>query len=159
MGFFSRKPEVQDEAFKDLAEMFFNLPDDPTPGSENLDRNAFDFSVESLAIVDDYLEMVRGRDFDNRALTKVILRSGAYVGEVIRGHINTYHWLDYKEASRLSSQIMMFGEGIGTAGILWDGKSGFSFPLAKVMKFLENGREDNVKFLAQAIIIRAKRNP
>jgi hypothetical protein len=38
--------------------------------------------------------------------------------------------------------------------VVWDGESGFCFPLARVGKYLENGSEDSVHVFAQGILVR-----
>ena len=38
--------------------------------------------------------------------------------------------------------------------LLWDGQSGFCFPLARVGKRLENGADDSVRVFAQGILAR-----
>src|SRR5678816_4160701 len=103
MGLFSRKPELQDQALRELGQMFASpelVADDPTPGSELLDVSRLDFTVESLGLVDDYLAQMRKRklDEDGDDYSKLVLRCGAYVGEVILRNARgtTFHWLDYK---------------------------------------------------------------
>jgi hypothetical protein len=156
MAFWNSKksPKLQDKSFEELAQMFFALPDDPTPGSEFLDASQLNFSVESLASVDKHLEMMRKKNLAGQSLIKFVLRCGAYVGEVIRRNIKgkEYHWLDYENAAKLDKNIAGFGKNIGTIGILWDGKTGFTFPLNKVIKFLQNGSEDSVRAFAKVII-------
>jgi len=159
MSFFSRKPKVQDEALGEVALMFKSpemMTDDPTPGIELLDTTRLDFSIESLGPVDDYLDAMRLQTLDDDAAFKLVLRCGAYVGEVILRNATAKgkmcHWLDYKEALKVNKDIMDFGESLGTVAILWDGNSGLSFPLGKVLKFLENGREDSVQFFAKAML-------
>ena len=159
MGFFSRKPELQDQALSELGQMFASpelIADDPTPGTELLDPSRLDFTLESLGFVDDYLDQMRQRQpvEDSDDYVKLVLRCGAYVGEVIRRNAkgNTYHWLDYKGAVKINKSIADFGESLGGAAVLWDGATGLTFPLAKVQKFLDNGREDSVQFLAKVII-------
>jgi hypothetical protein len=155
----SRQPKLQDEALADLAEMFLSNPDDPTPGSESLDPTPCDYSVESLRAVDDHLEGMRARRPEGEALMKLVLRCGAYVGEVIRRHAPTgtpWHWLTYDDAVRLDARLGSIGQSLGTAAVLWDGREGFCFPLARVGKYLENGAEDSVWVFAQAIITRAR---
>lgn len=159
MSLFRRKPKVEDEALGEVALMFKSpemMTDDPTPGIELLDASRLDFSVESLGLVDDYLDAMRQKNLDDDAACKVVLRCGAYVGEVILRNASakgkTYHWIEYKEALKVSKMIAEFGESLGTAAILWDGNSGLSFPLGKVVKFLENGREDSVQFFAKAML-------
>jgi len=44
------------------------------------------------------------------------------------------------------------GESLGGAAVLWDSASGLTFPLAKVQKFLDNGREDSVQFFAKVMM-------
>src|SRR5262245_35441546 len=135
MGLFSRKPELQDQALSELGQMFASpelVADDPTPGSELLDASRLDFTVESLAFVDDYPEQVRGRQLveGEEDYCKVVLRCGAYVGEVILRNAKdkTYHWLDYQGALKINKIIADFGESLGGAAILWDSATGLTFP-------------------------------
>jgi hypothetical protein len=89
---------------------------------------------------------------------KLVLRCGAYVGEVIRRQAPTgtpWHWLTYDDAVRLDARLGSLGQSLGTAAVLWDGRAGFCFPLARVGKYLENGAEDSVWVFAHAIIARA----
>ncbi len=132
------------------------VSDDPTPGAELLDPSRLDFTVESLGFVDDYLEQMRQRQMEEggEAYCKLVLRCGAYVGEVIlrNARAKTYHWLDYKGARRIAPSIAHFGESLGAAAVLWDSASGLTFPLGKVQKFLDNGREDSVYFFAKVLL-------
>lgn len=162
MGLFSRKPELQDQALSELGQMFASpelIADDPTPGSELLDATRLDFTVESLTFVDDYLHQMRSRQLQegSEEYCKVVLRCGAYVGEVILRNADgkTYHWLDYKGAVRINKSIADFGESLGAAAVLWDSATGLTFPLAKVQKFLDNGREDSVHFFAKVMLTRS----
>ena len=157
MALFSRKPELQDQALSELGQMFASpelMSDDPTPGAELLDATRLDFTVESLAFVDDYLDQMRQRQLDDEGYGKLVLRCGAYVGEVILRNAKkkTYHWLDYKGALKINKIIADFGEDLGSAAVLWDSETGLTFPLAKVQMFLDNGREDSVHFFAKVMI-------
>src|SRR5258705_4117476 len=159
MALFSRKPELQDQALSELAQMFASpelVSNDPTPGAELLDATRLDFTVESLAFVDDYLDQMRQQQLEeeDEAYGKLVLRCGAYVGEVVLRNAKnkTYHWLDYKGALKINKIIADFGEDLGSAAVLWDSETGLTFPLAKVQKFLDNGREDSVHFFAKVTI-------
>jgi len=150
-----REPVLQDEALADLSRMFLSDAEDPTPGVELLDASRFDFSLGSLAAMDEHLERMRARGLEGQDLLRFVLRAGAYVGEVIRRHTpppRQWHWLDYQGAVALDPRLKSLGNGIGTAAVLWDGQDGFTFPLAKVGKYLQNGPEDSVRFFAQVII-------
>jgi len=159
MALFSKKPELQDQALSELGQMFASpelVADDPTPGSELLDASRLDFTIESLGFVDDYLDQMRERQLveGEDDYCKLVLRCGAYVGEVIirNSKGKTYHWLDYKGALKIDNSIADFGEGLGGAAVLWDSATGLTFPLGKVQKFLDNGREDSVQFFATVMI-------
>jgi hypothetical protein len=145
------QPEFQDAALADLAEMFYSCPDDPTPGGAVANASA-DYTIGSLGAIDDHLDNVRQLPLDGQAMIKFVLRCGAYVGEVVRRQCatKTWHWLSYEDAVGVDQTLASFGQSLGTIAVLWDG-NGFCFPLGKVVKFLENGREDSVKFFAQAI--------
>jgi hypothetical protein len=160
MPLFRRGPRLKDDALNGLAGMFVSCPTDPTPGADKLHASKLDFSVASLAFVDDYLEAMRSRKLGQQDGAVVVLRCGAYVGEVIRHNSSerVFHWLDYDEAVRVDSRIAaMGGRSLGLSAVLWSGEQRFSFPLAKVMKFLQNGREDSTQFFAQVMV--AKGSP
>lgn len=144
---------VSNKPLQDLSVMFFDDQKDPTPDVEVLIKEKLDFSIESLSHVEEYLGHVRKHSYKGRQVTSVVLRSGAYVGEVIRRHAKSkqWHWLAYAEAIKLSPEIAKIGKDLGTAAVLWDSKHGFSFPLGKVMKYLQNGEGDSVKFYAQVV--------
>ena len=149
-------PKDQTLALSDLAHIFFE--DDDTFGREHLDRRRLDFSVESLKHVNDYLEAIRkDKDVETQGVTraKVVLRAGAYVGEVIRKNDKKvqWRWVDYEGAKQVEPKLFeSFGKRIATAAVLYDGNKGFVFPLAKVEKYLNNGAEDDVYFFAKVIM-------
>ncbi len=144
---------VSNRALQDLSVMFYDAPQDPTPDVQILSKEKLDFTIESLSHVEEYLDHVRKHSYKGRQATSLILRSGAYVGEVIRRHAKSkrWHWLAYAEAIKLSPDIAKLGKDLYTSAILWDSKDEFSFPLGKVMKYLQNGEEDSVKFYAQVV--------
>src|SRR5262245_2526749 len=106
--FGGKQPKVQDEAFADLAQMFLSYPEDPTPGSESLNVAQCDFSVESLRLIDAHLETMRHGQLESQAMTKFVLRCGAYLGEVVRRHAATgtpWHWITYDDAVKLEARL------------------------------------------------------
>jgi hypothetical protein len=148
-------PQLQIQALLELSQMFLNNPQDPTPGSDSLEASRFDYSIESLGAMNEHLERMRTRQMSDRDLNSFILRAGAYVGEVVRRHTpapRKWSWLDYKQAAAMNPFVASLGMSIGTAAVLWDGKDGFIFPLAKVGKYIQNGAGDSVKFYAQVIV-------
>jgi len=148
-------PDLQDEALADLSRMFLNCPSDPTPGGDILQSSQFDFTVESLAAMDRHLEQMQTKKLSERDRFVFILRSGAYVGEIIRRFTlppKEWHWLAYKQAASLIPYVASLGMSAETSAVLWDGKDGVIFPLAKVSKYLHNGAEDSVLFYVKVLI-------
>lgn len=153
LSFFKKKPKLNNEANQDLSVMLFDAPDDPIRDHGFFSDKSMDFTIESLEILDDYLESLRSDLPENEELVKITLRAGSYIGEVVRKHSSIkYNWLEFKEAEKLSPQINSLGFGLGTAAILWAEPDNFVFPLAKVLKRLENGPEDSVHFFAKVAI-------
>jgi hypothetical protein len=149
--------QVRDKSMESLAVMFYDAPQDPTPDVQVLSKDKLDFSIESLSHVEEYLDFVRTQKHTGKPLHILVLRVGGYIGEVIRRHATHkhWHWLDFPEASKLDADIAAMGNSIHVSAILWDarkGRSRFVFPLGKVMKYLQNGQEDSVKFFAQVVI-------
>ena len=148
-------PKDQTLALSDLAHIFFE--DDDTFGREHLDRRRLDFSLESLKHINDYLGTIRkDKEIEKLGVTraKVVLRAGAYVGEVIRKNDNKvqWRWVDYDGARQVEPKFENFGKTIATAAVLYDGNRGFALPLAKVDKYLTNGAEDDVYFFAKVMM-------
>lgn len=152
-SFFKRTPVFHDKAFEELAEMLWLDDEEPTYKREFLDPSRLDFSLRSLAHIDDYLDVVHTDEVEGEAMMRVVLRAGAYVGEVVRRHSKTeYHWVDHEQAARESRMVKDAGMHLGTMGVLRASPDTMCFPLAKVCKFLDAGREDSVAFFAKVVI-------
>ena len=107
---FKRKPKYLDAAFQDLAQMLWQDQETPTYKRELLNASALDFSVDSLAAIDSYLDAIRLDTLDEGDLMRIVLRCGAYVGEVVRRHSSVeLHWVDYDEAARESKMVKDVG--------------------------------------------------
>jgi hypothetical protein len=146
----------QDQALSELSQLFFDDPEKPTFGHEFLDPKKLDFSVGSLKHVDDYLEAARKAKGIDTNLNVVVLRAGAYVGEVIRRNSpkKKWTWLDFETAESVNPKLFeQVGKTLGTAAVLYDGTE-FLFPLGKVGKRIANGSEDSVFFYAKVVLAR-----
>ena len=140
-------PKYCDKDMVEISQLFFLEHDDPTFGREYLDTKSLDYSVASLKGVDRYLDLVRKRPEITSVWNKVILRCGAYVGEVARRNCDKreLHWVDYENALLVDKKSFeQMVKSVGTAVSLYSGPAWFCFPLAKVDKYLENGAEDSV---------------
>lgn len=152
-SFLKKKPSLNNEANADLSVMLFDNPDDPVRNYVFFESKPMDYSLESLQLLEDYLESLRVDLPENEELVKITLRAGSYIGEVIRKNSSIqYNWLEFKEAEKLNPQIKDMGFGLATAAVLWSVPDNFVFPLGKVLKRLENGSEDNVHSFAKVVI-------
>jgi hypothetical protein len=161
--FFRKGPRFANEEFAGQAHMLTGDAANPTWKRELLDEKQLDFSPESLKHLDAYLEAVHGeRPQTDDELNRVVMRCGAYVGEVIRKSSSVkLNWAAFKEAAKFSHYVSDVGFSAGTAGILWADAQTMCFPISKVIKFIENGAEDSAYGFARVIIeqLESKKNP
>lgn len=157
MGWFQRKPKFLDDEFTGVAGFLISCPEKPTPGAELLSGVDLDFSLDSLKEVDAFLEQMRERDLTPEEEFTLVVRVGAYVGEVIRDNAPAtgWHWINYKDAIRAVPELASIGEvDTGSAVLLWSKSRGCCFPMGKVIKYLINGSEDSVHFFALVAVDR-----
>ncbi len=149
-SFFNKKPKLNNYAMEDLSVMLWNKADNPTHEIDFFDKNKLDYSLESLKHLDEYLEAIHQNTPQEDEIIKIALRAGAYVGEVIRKQAKEeYNWLEFNEAVKVNKMIEQFGMQLATASVLWSEPDNVIFPIAKVLKFIENGSEDSVYFFAE----------
>jgi len=130
-----------------------------------IDFKKLDFSVESLNHLDNYLDKIRKnkKNLSNEKLMKVIIRCGTYLGEVIRKtNPKKFKWIKYDEAYKIANKdgkkfLDYLGKDLTNSFILYDSKN-FNFPLAKPLKFIENGREDSLIGFAMLCLGKAEKN-
>lgn len=161
---YKNSPKLPNRKYKDLtptvAAIAAFLLDDtgsdlPTPLKEFLDPQRLDYSLESLKLVDTYLDKIRKNKklLTEDQLIKVIVRCGSYCGEVVRKlSKNDLYWIDYDTAISVDSRVKSFEKSVYTYYILFSEPNNFSFPLTKVGKYLDNGPEDSLYFLAVMLL-------
>jgi hypothetical protein len=148
--FFKKKIETIDVALNELSQDLFLNQEGMFPNKEFLHSIDNNYSLESLKFIDNYLDTIRGSKELEQNYIHIVLRVGAYVGEVIK--INSkkdYHWYDFKTASRLQPSIKKW-KGFETSAVLHSMETDdTTFPINKVCKYLNNGSEDSLFFYAQ----------
>ena len=151
--FRKKSPRYADEEYSDLSLMFTLDEENPTFKRDLLNPKKLDFSLESLRHIDEYLEYIHKNTPDGNDFLRLVLRCGAYVGEVMRKHSNKeIHWVSYEDAAKCSESFRKFEYTVASAGVLWHGPESMSFPLGKVCKFIENGNEDSVYSFAKVLL-------
>ncbi len=137
--------KYNNEANEDLSVMLYDEPENPVVNSCFFKDKKMDYSIESVQELDNYLESVRGTPLDGREIVKIVLRSGSYIGEVIRSKSACkINWLEYDEAIKISSYLQGEKKSLGCVHMLHSEIETFIFPMAKVLKRLENGEQDSV---------------
>ncbi|MBD2019952.1 hypothetical protein H6F43_07090 [Leptolyngbya sp. FACHB-36] len=147
----------QDDRLCGFSGLFFQDSEQPTFRQEWITAEMLDYSLESLRQVDDFLLRVRHEQASQDEWARMILRCGAYVGEVIRRNCRTvdYHWLGYDDAVKVNSSIAEFGKSIGTIFALYYAPETVCFPLGRIEKFLQLGSENSVFDFAEVMLSRA----
>lgn len=141
------------EEMNGLSHMLFTPGDDPSPLSEYFNNVVPDYSLSSLVSIEDYLQKVEPQLDQREKYVRVVLRVGAYLGEVIRRNsARPLNWYDFKQALKLNKGIAQYGQSLETKAVLL-GDSGLTFfPLNKVAKFLQNGSQDSIHYFAGVAI-------
>jgi hypothetical protein len=133
-----------------------------TPLKDSLDISKLDYSLESLKHVDLYLDQVRKKrkNLTDEQFTKVVVRSGAYCGEVVRKlSKSNFYWINYDSAVLANPKLKSWLEkSVYTFYILFAEPSNFSFPMAKVGKYIDNGPQDSLYYLAVMILSQDSKN-
>jgi hypothetical protein len=112
-----------------------------------------DYSVKSLQYLDEYLDLLRSRKLElvGQDYTNTVLAAGCYLGEVIRRNTERrYRWLNYNDYFPKHPKIAaLVPEGLGSAAVLADEGGRMTMPLNKIIRYLEEGPENNTLFYAQ----------
>jgi hypothetical protein len=152
-SFFKKKTEYADQAFLELAEMLTKDRKRPTYKKELIDPSILDYSLGSLAHLENFLDLVRNDKLSDEQTAVLVLRCGAYLGEVVRRQSQReFHWLRFDEAAKLSPQVNALGLSLGTSAVLFHLPDEFTFPLSKVGKYIQNGEGESIRMFAAVLI-------
>lgn len=108
------------------------------------DHGSFDFSIQSLKLVDDLLGEVRDFIDEEDALYNIYTMVGSYIFEIVRGNFGgNYYWLQ-KE----SQPMLVIGEpDYSVTFMAWE----------KVKGHILKGAEDNIPFYIDGVIQQIER--
>jgi hypothetical protein len=146
--------DFQNEKLISIAELFMDDPEEATLGQAIIDRKLYDFSLESLEHLEQFLIDVQGEPASEDEWAGLALRCGAYTGEVIRRNSKSgrYNWLDYSDAAQIDSSLAKLGKSLGTFFSLYNAPNTFWFPIARIEKFLNGGSEYGLLAFAEVAI-------
>jgi hypothetical protein len=152
--FFRKKLPTVDVELYELSKLLFLDNETPVPNVDFFNSFDADYSLDSLKYIEDYLNSLRDSKELEGNYNLIVLRVGAYLGEVIRNNSNKdYHWYDFETGTKLQPIISDYGKSIATSAVLHSSKSGdTTFPINKVCKYIENGSDDSLVFFAQVTI-------
>lgn len=143
-----------EQGMESLAYLFVNSIDEPLISNSNLKPEMLDYSIDSLDHINSFLDTIHKNlnSIPPEKLTIIVLRVGAYIGEVIRknGKKNNFKWISYKTTVSLWPEIeKIYGETISTVIVLSKDKPKlYNFPLGKVWKYIHFGNSEDVKEFA-----------
>lgn len=116
---------------------------------------ALDYSVDSLRHVDGYLELLRQAPLPPDQVLRVIIRCGAYAGEVIRraSPPSSCKWIPYEEAARLDPKFGKRPLGPENFAVLYHANGTVAWPFGKVWKRIGLGAQESVQAFAELVIL------
>lgn len=129
--------------------------DGDIPFAEELNRDKLDYSVSSLNYVDEYLKKIRKKKLNNYQVALIVLRCGAYCGEIIRNNTYGLEWITYEQEVLLENNMGQWKikkDPIYSYFLYGSHSKSLIQVLQKVIKFIENGEEDSLEFFAKAMI-------
>ena len=120
---------------------------------ETIPVQKMDYSVESLKHLDAYLDLLRRRrsEIKGQDYTNTVLAAGSYLGEVIRRNSERkYKWVNYQDYFPKYPKIAaLVPEGLGSGAVLANESGQMTMPINKIIRYLEEGPENNTHFYAQ----------
>ncbi|UYZ21174.1 hypothetical protein [Mesobacillus jeotgali] len=137
------KAKLQKDDLKGIAKLMYQDVSNDSWDKENLTKRNLDFTIESVRYIDMYTKRLMGTEFGTELLSKhfdvLVLRIGAYVGEVIKSNINQdYYWYKSDSVENYSPNLNELHSVNKTQSVLYSKKKDIVIlPLSKVSKLLK----------------------
>ena len=123
---------------------------------EAIEVRKLDYSVDSLHALDRYLDVLHQNraKIPNQTYTNTVLGAGCYLGETIRKNAKQrYVWVNYNDYFPKNPKLMkMVPEGLGPSAVLVADSGAMTMPINKIIRYIEEGPENNTHFYASAEI-------
>ncbi|MFJ8243860.1 hypothetical protein [Peribacillus asahii] len=141
-GFLNRAKLKKDD-LKDMAKLMYQDVSDDSWDKENLTKRNLDFTIESVRYIDMYTKRLMNTEFGTELLNKhfdnLVIRIGAYIGEVIKNNIRQdFYWYESDSVYNYSPNFVGEYNNTKTQSVLYSKKRDIVIlPLNVVSQFLK----------------------
>src|SRR5262245_2566246 len=118
-GWFRRGPRYSDKDFASLAQLIARPQEGGTWRADLIRPQRMDYALDSLKHLDEYLAVLHREPPPEREYIQVVLRAGAYLGEVVRRLRPEWHWVLYGAGAKYSAGLRARENSLASAGVLW----------------------------------------
>jgi len=141
-GFLNRTKLKKDD-LKGIAKLMYEDVSDDSWDKENLTKRNLDFTIESVRYIDMYTKRLMNTEFGIELLNKhfdnLVVRIGAYIGEVIKNNIKQdFYWYESDSVHNYSPNPDGVFNNTKTQSVIYSKKKDIVIlPLNEVSEFLK----------------------
>ncbi|WP_144556101.1 hypothetical protein [Bacillus sp. X1(2014)] len=137
------KAKLKKDDLKGIAKLMYQDVSDDSWDKENLTKRYLDFTIESVRFIDMYTKRLMNTEFGTELLNKhfdnLVVRIGAYIGEVIKNNIKQdFYWYESDSVHNYSPNLDGVFSNTKTQSVLYSKKRDIVIlPLNVVSQFLK----------------------
>ena len=141
-GFLNKAKLIKDD-LKGIAKLMYRDVSNDSWDKENLTKRNLDFTIESVRYIDMYTKRLMNTEFGTELLNKhfdnLVVRTGAYIGEVIKNNIKQdFYWYESVSVYNYSPKLNGVFNNTKTQSVLYSKKRDtVILPLNIVSQFLK----------------------
>jgi len=141
-GFLNKAKLIKDD-LKGIAKLMYQDVSNDSWDKENLTKRNLDFTIESVRYIDMYTKRLMNTEFGTELLNKhfdnLVVRTGAYIGEVIKNNIKQdFFWYESDSVYNYSPKLDGVFNNTKTQSVLYSKKRDIVIlPLNVVSQFLK----------------------
>lgn len=141
-GFLNKAKLIKDD-LKGIAKLMYQDVSNDSWDKENLTKKNLDFTIESVRYIDMYTKRLMNTEFGTELLNKhfdnLVVRTGAYIGEVIKNNIKQdFYWYESDSVYNYSPKLNGVFNNTKTQSVLYSKKRDIVIlPLNVVSQFLK----------------------
>lgn len=141
-GFLNKAKLIKDD-LKGIAKLMYQDVSNDSWDKENLTKRNLDFTIESVRYIDMYTKRLMNTEFGTELLNKhfdnLVVRTGAYIGEVIKNNIKQdFYWYESDSVYNYSPKLDGVFNNTKTQSVLYSKKRDIVIlPLNVVSQFLK----------------------